>query len=721
MKLLNCIERRDKLSRVMIISEKPTAAKRIAEALDQNGTPKEVKSRSASYFECERNGDTLIVAYALGHLFELRQIVKGWTYPRFETEWVPKYEVQKKAANVKPIINLIKRVSKDVDSFIVATDFDIEGSLIGYLTLKYGCKGDPARAKRMVFSTLTQADLVHAYENPSPSLDFAMIEAGHTRHLVDWIYGINLTRALTLAIKKVSGWFKIVSTGRVQGPTLAYLAERDGAINSFVPVPFWVINAKGKHARQEFDLEYSKKRIDLKAEGVQIVDDLQGASAVVDSINKKTVKQTPPVPFNLSALQSECYRHFGFKPSRTLAIAQKLYLDALISYPRTSSQKIPESIDIKKILSGLQATKYSKFAQTILAKGKLVPVQGDKDDPAHPAIHPTGSKKAGRLTPSESKVYDIIVRRFLALFYEASLKESVRADLKAKEYLFYLRGLKTIVPGWIEVYGPYTAFTEKELPSIDSGDNVEIVAITADDKFTPPPAHFNPSSLLKLLEKENLGTKATRASIVDSAISRGYTLGEKFELSSLGYALYETLGEHVPAILSSEFTRSLENEMEKILEGESDRETVLELVKEELQEILDDFRAHEEPIGEGLVRGLRGYWQASEELGQCPKCGVGTLSIIRSPKSGKRFVGCSQYKEGGCDQTFPLPQKGRISPLDKQCPHCSHHMIKVVSGRRAWETCVNWSACPGRQEDIKTLQEKRARSSKSDLKEEKEQ
>jgi DNA topoisomerase-1 len=704
--------RRARLSRIMIISEKPTAAKRIAQALDQSGTPKEVKSRSASYFECERNGDTLLVVYALGHLFELRQTVKGWTYPRFETEWVPKYEVVKKATNVKPIINLIKRVSKDIDSFIVATDFDIEGSLIGYLTLKYGCKTEPTAAKRMIFSTLTKEDLEKAFENPSDSLDFPMIEAGHTRHQVDWLYGINLTRALTLAVKKASGWFKIVSTGRVQGPTLAFLAERDQAINIFIPTPFWTISTKGMHGKQELELEYSEKRISQKRESIRIVDELRDATAVVDSITKRTVKQTPPVPFNLSALQSESYRHFGFKPSRTLAIAQKLYLDALISYPRTSSQKIPPSIDIKKILVGLKATKYTKFADKVLAKGKFVPVQGKKEDPAHPAIHPTGAKKTRRLTPSETKVYDLIVRRFLALFYDPSLKESVRADLTAGKHLFHLRGLKTLVLGWIEVYGPYATSSEKPLPSISEGDSIEITAVAAEDKFTSPPARFNPASLLKLLEKENLGTKATRASIVDSARSRGYTLGDNFEMSSLGYALFETLGSHVPAILSADFTRRLEVEMELIQEGKSDRETVLSMVKEELERILHKFRGHEEPIGEGLVQGLRGYWQASEEIGLCPKCGVGTLSIVRSPKSGKRFVGCSQYKEGNCDQTFPLPQKGRITPLDKQCPHCSHHMIKVVSGRRAWETCVNWTECPGRQEDLKALQEKRAKSAK---------
>ncbi|UCH03732.1 MAG: DNA topoisomerase I, partial [Candidatus Thorarchaeota archaeon] len=558
-------KRRDRLSRVLIISEKPSAARRIAEALDENSTPHEIKKGKVSYYECRKEGETLLVAYALGHLFDLRQSEKGWKYPRLSTEWVPKYEVNKKAAGTKPIISLIMRISKDVDQFVVATDYDIEGSLIGYLTLKYACRADPSQAARMVFSTLTKDELKNAYMNRTSTLDFPMIEAGHARHEVDWLYGINLTRALTLAIKKASGWFKIVSTGRVQGPTLALVAERDRDINVFVPTPFWAILATATHAHEDFLLEYSNKRIETKREADAIVSDLQGATAFVDSITRKTSLQKPPAPFNLSGLQSESYRHFGFKPSRTLAIAQKLYLDALISYPRTGSQKIPPSIDIERILTGLKEQRnYKALVGRVIDGGNLVPVQGKKDDPAHPAIHPTGAKSERRLTPGETKVYDLVVRRFLALFGESATRESVRADIKAGAHLLYLRGLKVLMRGWMDFYEPYVSHREVLLPSIDEGDEMVLAPVTNETKYTSPRPRFNPSSLLKLLEKENLGTKGTRASIVDSLRSRGYTLGNRFELSTLGYALFETLQEHIPEILSAEFTRQLEKEMENI-------------------------------------------------------------------------------------------------------------------------------------------------------------
>jgi DNA topoisomerase-1 len=354
---------------------------------------------------------------------------------------------------------------------------------------------------------------------------------------------------------------------------------------------------------------------------------------------------------------------------------------------------------------------YATIAKTVL-KGPLKPVQGKKTDPAHPAIHPTGEKPAKRLTPSEKKLYDLIVRRFFSVFGKPLVKDHLRADLDCEGHKLYTRGLQIQEMGWAEYYGPFFKTEEKALPDINEGDSVELTSVDAEEKHTQPPARFNPSSLLKLLERENLGTKSTRSRIVDSVRSRGYTIGDRFELSTLGYALYETLGHYISVMLSPEMTRQLEKEMESIQQGETNRETVLADSKNKLLLILDDFKKKEDQIGEDLVKGLQRYWKDTEELGPCPKCEGGVLRIVQSPKTGKRFVGCSNYKEDLCDQTFPLPQKGSLTPLEKKCPHCDHQMIKVVSGRRAWETCINWTECPGRQDDLKALDERRSKQSK---------
>jgi DNA topoisomerase-1 len=394
-------------------------------------------------------------------------------------------------------------------------------------------------------------------------------------------------------------------------------------------------------------------------------------------------------------------------------VAQSLYLDAVISYPRTSSEKLPESLDLKEILNGISGMRnYADLAKQVLQGGNLSPVQGKKSDPAHPAIHPTGTKATKRLTPSERKLYDLIVRRFLALFGEPAVKEHLRADIKYDEHLLFLRGLRILKHGWMEFYNPYAKTGEKELPGLSEGESIVLSPVSSDERYTQPPPRFNPASLLKLLEKENLGTKATRARIVDSVKSRGYTTSDRFELSTLGYALFETLERYIPEMLSPELTRRLEKEMEEIQNEQTNREEVLSKAKDDLLELLDDFKSQEKEIGDALVLGLQRYWKSKEELGECPKCHEGTLRIIRSSKTGKRFVGCSNYKNGKCDQTFALPQKGDISPMDMMCSDCGHKMIQVASGRRKWETCINWTDCPGRKDDLKELDERRAKQAK---------
>ncbi len=697
------------MSTVLVICEKPSAAKRIAHALDDNGAPTEVKRRGASYFQCRNGEDTLLVAYAKGHLYELRQVEKGWTYPRLDVEWAPKYEVVKKATDTKAIIALIRSLAKRADQFIVATDYDIEGSLIGYLVVKYACGADPSIAQRMIFSALTDKELRAAYASRAQELDFQLVEAGHLRHEIDWLYGINLTRALTLAIKRTAGWFKIVSTGRVQGPTLAMVAARDQEVNQFVPHPFWSIDAQGEWDGRELHLKYSKDRIDTVHAAEEVVRATHGQVGHVASVRTRVMTQKPPVPFNLGGLQTEAYRHFGFKPSRTLALAQRLYLDALISYPRTNNQQIPESIDVRSVLHGLSSMRaYKGHASALLSRRVLQPTQGKKTDPAHPAIHPTGETPSRRLTPSEKRLFDLIVKRFFALFGPPAKKKSVRADIVCNDHTFYLRGREVLEPGWIEFYRPYVTSEEVEVPGLTEGDEVRLTRVRAVEKYTSPPLRFNPASLLKSLEKENLGTKATRAGIVDSLRSRGYTLNDRFELSTLGYAVFETLQRHVPRLLSVEFTRSLEEEMNMIQEGKRTREEVLVRAKEDLREILSKFKSLESEIGNELVEGLQRFWREKEEVGPCPKCDDGTLMIVRSPKSGKRFIGCSNYRTGKCDKTFPLPQKGNIVVLDKECPYCGHRMLRITSKRRTWETCINWAECPGRAEELRALEERRA-------------
>ncbi len=225
-------------NKVLIICEKPSSAKKIAEALADSGLTKEVYMRKVPFYKLKHKGEDITVVCAVGHLYTVAEKdKKGWTYPVFGVEWKASFDVNKGSAFTKPYLQLIKREAKGKDTIVVACDYDVEGEVIGFNVVKYaGGKDD---AKRMKFSTTTKADLRKAYENLLDHLDHGQAEAGVTRHELDWLFGINLSRALTLSVKHATGVFKILSSGRVQGPALKTLAEREKEIQAFVPVPYW--------------------------------------------------------------------------------------------------------------------------------------------------------------------------------------------------------------------------------------------------------------------------------------------------------------------------------------------------------------------------------------------------------------------------------------------------------------------------------------------------
>ena len=216
----------------LIITEKPDAAQRIAKALDQKGKPEKVEEKNVPYFLAKRDKPLAVVS-ALGHLYTVMHIGKGRNYyPVFNFKWAPRYLAEKRAKQLRTWIEVVSKLAKNAEEFIDACDYDIEGSLIGYCLLKYACESKENVAKRMKFSTLTKKELEKAYSEPLPKLDFALIEAGKARHEVDWLYGVNISRALTLAAKRWSGKYATLSTGRVQGPTLMFLVARERSILS---------------------------------------------------------------------------------------------------------------------------------------------------------------------------------------------------------------------------------------------------------------------------------------------------------------------------------------------------------------------------------------------------------------------------------------------------------------------------------------------------------
>ncbi len=689
-------------SYTLLITEKPSAAKRIADALNDIGTPVKHEEHGVSYYDIVKNGEKIRVVPAIGHLYSVAQEGKGWTYPIFITKWVPSYTINKRSKNTKNFIQVISKLAKEAKNFISATDFDIEGSQIAYSVLKYACgESSLSKAHRMKFSTLTKNDIAEAFNSLSPTLDWGLIEAGRTRHEIDWIYGINLSRAMILSLKKASGMYKALSTGRVQGPTLAFIAEREKKIRSFVPKPYWTINAVTIINGEKYPLEYSQRKIWIKKEAETILNKCYNKSGVISQIQVRKTVQRPPTPFDIGTLQSEAYSNFRFIPSRTLRIAEGLYLNALISYPRTSSQKFPPSIDTRAIMKSLSSIKqYSQMIHELLSKEKLVPAQGKKEDPAHPPIHPTGNLPEKKLNDSERKIFDLVVRRFLAVFGEPSIRESLKIDVIINGHIFYLRGRRVLEAGWQKYYSPYVKSEELILPQLSEGQEIKLDSIEIIDNYTSPPPRFNPKSVLSLMENQLIGTKATRADIIDTLYSRGYVTGERIVMTPLGFSVISLLSKYCSEVLSVELTRELEQEMEDIEIQKKTRQKVIIDAVEKLTPLLKEFKLKEEAIGQGLSEAIISLKKEQRTIGTCPVCGDGLLTITYSRKTRKRFVGCSNYWTKKCNFSVPLPQKGDIEALGKNCPHCNFPMIRIRrAGKKLWNMCINWQDCPGRKDN----------------------
>lgn len=1211
----------------IIIAEKPDAAERLALALADGKPKKKASNSGVSYYEFERNGKRHIVVAAVGHLFNLKQTgSKGWTYPVFDVSWEPSFKIRKQSAFTERYFRTLEEFSGDGGNFIIACDYDNEGSVIGFNVLRFIFKRNDA--KRMLFSTLTKPDLIKAYETASPHLDWQNIEAGIARHTLDFFYGVNASRALTLAIKKAAKRFAVLSAGRVQGPVLCLLAEKEKEIRKFAPEPYWQLELKLDLKGQEIMAQHEKEKIWNEDEAKKIFSSCKSKSAEVEEVEKKNYKQSPPVPFNITSLQTEAYRFFGFSPQQTLSIAQELYtkaycvtadtliplsngeiitvkdfvdkkisstvgidenlktkeikvknwfklqsspikkitldngdsikatydhkimamkegnviwipaselteedyiavpdminvcrgneqscifeifnmfneedknniyikfekgfknilkqrlkirkkklsdisayikckkntvfkystnsifpyslikylinentlseedlesniisysylkkqiklpfkidenlsyffglvaadghndgrhvsfpkidkfkevldifskkidvkiseskiqyyvssvllckmlealdipsgkkddkidisnlilkqpekivwsfitgffdgdgsvktkntgsgksktarlcftsrsekfisklkmtlltfgicsyvykypehstkdaLDLLIysddfekfyfgiknfckirandlieavkihstlkpfrhsfkliplygenlrkfvndggnvnlsnqlnhdnkiqkntlikissnnpylnnlscghliwkkikkiedmepeetydittdthnfiangivvhncSYPRTSSEKLPPQIGYREILEALAKNgKYEKICKQLLDLPELKPNEGKRVDPAHESIHPTVEPPKKILAAMQQKIYDLVCKRFFAIFGKEALREAMKVSVMLDGNRFLFTGRRTLEKGWMDLYGQYAKFDEIILPEMKKGDDIDIKKLDMLSKQTAPPPRFSQASIIKEMEKRELGTRATRAAIMQTLYDRNYIQDKSLKVTDLGMKVADTLKKYVPDLVDEKLTRKFEKDLEKIMQEKIKKEKVLNLAKKALVQICNEFGENEDKIGKGLADAVMKTQDDRAVLGKCLKCD-GELKVMFSPFSKKHFVGCTSYSRcaacgftkkackcvcpicGGekgkcacdwkqkiwtpkCATGYPLPGMATIQKTDKICELCKTPIITVIrKGKRPFKMCL---------------------------------
>ncbi len=691
----------------LVVCEKPDAARRISEALAETRVDT-LQVEGTQVFRFKRAGEEFVVGAALGHIYGVWDpFDERGVYPIFDVEWFPSDLLGERASFAKGRIESFRKLSVGAAKFINACDYDVEGETIGFNILRYACNGRERGALRAKFSTLTKQDLVEAFENPKSPSSNSLALAGRTRHVVDFVWGVNLSRALSESVRSVGNTYKTLSIGRVQGPTLSYVVDREVEIRTFVPTPFWAVKGVFQKSGLQFEAEYSIERIHKRVDAERVQRSCSDKNGIISKASKSLFEEPPPPPFNIGDLQKEAYRVFGYVPTRTLQIAERLYLDALISYPRTSSQKLPPSIGYAKVFAGLgRMQRYSKEVDE-LSKGTLLPREGKKDDPAHPAVYPTGEQPKRALSSWEDRLFDLVIRRFLATFAMQALRERVAVTIKVGELEFKSVGGTTLKEGWLRYYRNYVSREDNPLPPLQEGDEVKVIGVESLERFVTQPPRYNQSSLLEKMERENLGTKATRAETISTLINRGYITSESMSTTDLGFAVIETMKAHSPAIISTKLTRDVEENLEAIEDGREDARTLVRQTIRVLSENLLTINSSEESIGRAMGQAVSLAVSAQYILGSCPVCKTGKLKIIRSKKTRKRFVGCTNYPNA-CAASAPLPQKGVIKTTLKVCQKCAWPIVYVSLGRFPWRLCVN-PRCPtktGKMHEVRSLQKR---------------
>lgn len=610
--------------------------------------------------------------------------LKGWKIDALPyLVWAP---IVKEPAE-REIIRALKNLAKKADEIIIATDFDREGELIGSdavtMVREVNASAPISRAR---YSAITKGEIEQAF-NSLVTVDNDLASAGESRQFIDLIWGAVLTRYLTLA--KPSGFGNVRSAGRVQTPTLAIVCNHEKERRAFVPEDYWLVKAQVASGSETFGAEHVSNRFKNEKQAQDAYQRAQSASeGVVVSRECNTSHKKPPTPFNTTSLQTAASA-LGLSPARTMRIAESLYMNGYISYPRVDNTVYPSSLDLAGVVKALKKVpQYAPYCDEVLSS-PLHPTRGATQTTDHPPIYPVTAAQPEKLKPEEWRLYNLIARRFLATLGEQAVVDTTTVKIDLGQETFKASGDVLVKPGFRAIY-TYGLKKDELLPPLEVGDKVEVIEVTCEAKQTEPPARYSQGRLIKEMEKAGLGTKSTRHAIIERLYEVKYIKNDPIEPSQLGMAIIDALTQYAPHVTSPQMTAELEAEMDNIAQGQRAEGEVVDHSRAMLGEMLAALIERKDDLGAAISDAV----DADARVGACPKCGK-DLQIKSSLKTRSNFIGCSGWPD--CDVTFPLPQ-GKIEPVEEACPVCGAPQIKVQPFRqKAYITCVD-PKCPTNQE-----------------------
>ena len=670
------------MGKTLIIAEKPSVGQDYARALGGGFQKHE------GYLE----SDDRIVSWAIGHLAELAEpedydeSLKRWSMKTLPI--LPESFKLRPDARGKKQLDILKRLMKraDVDEIVNGCDAGREGELIFAYILDVAKVKKPVR--RLWVSSMTRAAINEGFGRLRDGDEMENLEAAaRSRSEADWLVGMNGTRAATVRGRALGG---VVSLGRVQTPTLALIVRRDLEIDAFEPETYFQVDARfgldGPRAYTGRWFEGKEDRTSERERAEAVAAAATGAPATIESVKRTERKTRPPLLYDLTSLQRDANSRFGMSASRTLQAAQRLYegssAGAVITYPRTRSQFLPSDQvgNLKGIARGLTGVPFARAAAEYVAGLDVLPlarVVADAKVDDHHAIIPTGELPTKELSGDDARIFELVVRRFLAVFHPEAKFEDTEIITVAAEHRFRTRGRRLIEAGWRgAAFGEEAAAEEPQgdedeprqvLPRVDDGERGTCERAEVLEKQTKPPPRYSEASLLrdmetagKQIEDEELrqamkdaglGTPATRAETIEKLLRVGYIerLGRSLRATAKGRQAIGLLHDH--ALTSAELTGQWEQRLSAIERGQEPRDRFMADIRRFTTEVVEYFRN----LTAEEVRAQRA------EIGPCPN-GDGVI------RENRAAYGCSSWKskeEPGCGFVIWKQQKGRsISPAE---------------------------------------------------------
>ncbi len=672
---------------ILVVAEKAIAGQRISSILAGRDVPVSME-KGAKFFAFERGSKQFITVPLRGHVVDIDFPSRYAYWIGTDLRTLAKADIEYKDSE-KPILDFLRNIAKDVDQAIIATDNDREGESIGFEAINALKEGNSGiKVKRALFSAITPVDIEKAFDSLTDA-DENLSDSADSRREIDLVWGAVLTRFLSIVSGRLGKEF--LSMGRVQGPTLALIVDREKERLAFDPRKYWELAAVFSKEKSKFEAGHKNGRFWDEKEANEAFDCKRPPKGKVTKITKRKRVLKKPLPFNTTSFLTSA-TSIGFTAGRAMQIAESLYQSGFLSYPRTDNAVYPASLDLNEILTQIsKVAELNDAVNKVLALKKIVPSKG-KQTKDHPPIHPVSAVSRQKLSPEHWKVYELVCRRFLATLAEDAVTENLSVEIDLNGQPFIATGQVFVKKAWKELY-PYSKANEVFLPPLSEGDTVALEKLEKLSKQTTPKPRYSQGSLIKKMSELNLGTKSTRAEIIQKLLARKYIFGKKaLEPNKVGFAVIESIEEHSPIVAKSDMTARIEKEMDLVAEGKKTKESVVNESRDELSKALDKLLEHKADVGSHIRKAIR----SDSIIGPCSAKGCdGELLIRRGRATGKRFLGCSNYPK--CTNSFPLPQKGPISPLSEKCPECENIMIYVGAGRRRFKMCIDHN-CPSKEE-----------------------